>query len=479
MSTEYEVVIGLEVHVELSTESKVFCACKNEFGGEPNSHCCPVCTGMPGVLPVLNQKAVEYTVKAGLATNCTISGFSKMDRKGYYYPDLPKAYQISQFDLPLCKNGHVDITADGTDRRVRINRIHLEEDAGKLLHEGFGGLTAADYNRCGVPLIEIVTEPDLRSAEEARVFLESLKSTMQYIGVSDCKMQEGSLRCDVNVSVRERGAKEYGTRTEMKNVNSFRAAVRAIEYEAKRQVKLVGQGQAVTQETMRWDDARSMSSPMRSKEEAHDYRYFPDPDLMPIILSDDAIQSIKDSMPELADAKKKRFMEQYGLPEYDAGILTASRPLAEFFEQCAKEHANYKAISNWMMSDLLRLLKDSDTEITDIKVKPSQLASILKMVDAGTVNVTVGKGVFEAVFATGEEPEAIVQKKGLGQINDEGELLSLVNGIIKDNPQVVADYKSGKEKAFIFFVGQVMKATKGKANPKLVNEMIKAELDKA
>lgn len=475
---EYEVVIGLEVHVELSTESKVFCSCKNEFGGEPNTHCCPVCTGMPGVLPVLNEKAVEYTVKAGLATNCTISGFSKMDRKGYYYPDLPKAYQISQFDLPLCKSGHVDITADGTERRVRINRIHLEEDAGKLLHEGFGGLTAADYNRCGVPLIEIVTEPDLRSSEEARVFLETLKSTMQYIDISDCKMQEGSLRCDVNVSVREKGAKEYGTRTEMKNVNSFRSAVRSIEYETKRQIRLLNQGQTVTQETMRWDDGKGMSFSMRSKEEAHDYRYFPDPDLMPIILSDEAIQAIRDAMPELAAARKKRFMAQYGLPEYDADILTASRPLAEFFEQCAQQYGNYKAISNWMMSDLLRLLKDADIEITDIKVTPTHLARILKMVDEGKVNVTVGKGIFEEIFATGEEPEAIVQKKGLGQINDEGELLSLVTVIINDNPQVVADYKNGKEKAFIFFVGQVMKATKGKANPKLVNEMIKTELDK-
>jgi aspartyl-tRNA(Asn)/glutamyl-tRNA(Gln) amidotransferase subunit B len=476
---EYETVVGLEVHVELSTESKVFCSCKNEFGGEPNTHCCPVCTGMPGVLPVLNKQAVVYTVKAGLATNCSIPGFSKMDRKGYYYPDLPKAYQISQFDLPLCKDGYVDITADGVDRRVRINRIHLEEDAGKLLHEGFGGLTAADYNRCGVPLIEIVTEPDLRSAEEARVFLETLKSTMQYIDISDCKMQEGSLRCDVNVSVREKGATEYGTRTEMKNVNSFRAAVHAIEYESKRQSRLRKQGETVTQETMRWDDGKGMSYPMRSKEEAHDYRYFPDPDLMPIVLSDEAIQTIRSTMPELADAKKKRFVEQFGLPEYDAGILTASRDLAEFFEQCAGEYPNYKAISNWMMSDLLRLLKDTDMEIADLKVTPAHLAKILGMVDAGKVNVTVGKSVFEEVFATGEEPEAIIQKKGLGQINDEGELLALVTGIIRDNPQVVADYKNGKEKAFIFFVGQVMKATKGKANPKLVNEMIKSELDKA
>jgi aspartyl-tRNA(Asn)/glutamyl-tRNA(Gln) amidotransferase subunit B len=475
---DMETVIGLEVHVELSTRSKVFCGCANEFGGEPNTHCCPVCTGMPGVLPVLNRTAVEYTVKAGLALGCEVSRYAKFDRKGYYYPDLPKAYQISQYDKPLCLGGCLDITADGTQRRVRINRIHLEEDAGKLLHEGFGGMTAVDYNRCGVPLIEIVTEPDMRSAEEARVFLETLKSTLMYIGVSDCKMEEGSLRCDVNVSLRPRGQQQYGTRTEMKNVNSFRAAVHAIDYETKRQLRDLEEGRAIVQETRRWDDTKGISLPMRSKEEAHDYRYFPDPDLVPVVLDEQEIKDIRVSMPELAQAKKQRYIHEYGLPEYDADILTGSRELADFFEACAAQYPNAKTLSNWIMSDLLRLLKEYGRDEGEIPVKPAQLVAIIGMVDEGRINITVGKNIFEEVFKTGREPDVIVREKGLEQTNDPGEITRLMAELITGNPQVVDDYRSGKEKAMLFFVGQIMKATKGRANPKLVNELVRAELDK-
>ena len=475
---KYETVIGLEVHVELATATKIFCGCENKFGGEPNTHCCPVCTGMPGVLPVLNEKVVEYAVKAGLAMNCKIANFSKMDRKGYYYPDLPKAYQISQYDLPICKDGYVDIEAGGQTRRVRITRIHMEEDAGKLLHD-VGAGTAVDYNRCGVPLIEIVTEPDLRSAEEARVFLETLRSIMKYTGVSDCKMQEGSLRCDVNISVREAGSDKLGTRTEMKNLNSFSAVYRAIEAESARQIAELEEGNPIVQETRRFDDVKGKSYPMRDKEEAHDYRYFPDPDLVPITLTDERIEEIRASLPELPNAKKRRYVEELGLSEYDAGVLTAEKGIADFFEACLAEYNEPKKVCNLIMSDVLRLLNESGIEPDAVPVKPAQLAETLKLIDSGQVNTTVGKMVFEESFRTGENPADIVKRKGLAQISDTDQLRALLRNIIEANPGPVADYKGGKQKALTFFVGQVMKATKGQANPQIVNALAKEELDKA
>lgn len=475
---DYETVIGLEVHVELATATKIFCSCENKFGGEPNTHCCPVCTGMPGVLPVLNKRVVEFAAKAGLATNCSIANFSKMDRKGYYYPDLPKAYQISQFDLPLCKGGYIDIKVGDIEKRIRITRIHMEEDAGKLLHDAGAG-TAVDYNRCGVPLIEIVTEPDLRSAEEAKEFLETLKSIMQYTGVSDCKMQEGSLRCDVNISVREAGSDTLGTRTEMKNLNSFSAVYRAIEAESARQIEILSEGGTIIQETRRFDDAKGRSYAMRSKEEAHDYRYFPDPDLVPVTLTDEQIQTFRDSLPELPAAKKRRFAETLGLPEYDAGVLTAERAVAVFFEECLKGYGDAKKLSNFIMSDLLRLLKEDGIAPEDNPVKPGQLVQMLRLVDEGKINLTVGKAVFEEAFRTGEDPEAIVNRKGLAQLNDSDEIRAMIKRAIADNPGPVADFKGGKQKAILFFVGQVMKATKGRANPQIVNEIALEELNKA
>lgn len=474
----YETVIGLEVHVELATASKVFCSCENKFGGEPNTHCCPVCIGMPGVLPVLNKKAVEFAAKAGLATNCQIANFSKMDRKGYYYPDLPKAYQISQFDLPICNGGYVDIKVGDAEKRIRITRIHMEEDAGKLLHDAGAG-TAIDYNRCGVPLIEIVTEPDLRNAEETKAFLEKLKSILQYTGVSDCKMQEGSLRCDVNISIREAGSEVLGTRTEMKNLNSFSAVYKAIEAESERQIDIISEGGKVIQETRRFDDAKGKSYAMRSKEEAHDYRYFPDPDLVPIILTDEQIQGFRDSLPELPAAKKQRYIEELGLPEYDAGVLTAEKAIADFFDECLKGYGDSKKLSNFIMTDLLRLLKDEGKAPEDNPVKPEQLVKTLQLIEVGKVNITVGKSVFEEVFRTGEDPESIINKKGLSQLNDTDKIRDMVKEIIAANPGPVADYKGGKQKALTFFVGQVMKATKGQANPQIVNEITVEELNNA
>jgi len=475
---KYETVIGLEVHVELATATKIFCGCENKFGGEPNTHCCPVCTGMPGVLPVLNEKVVEFAAKAGLATNCKVANFSKMDRKGYYYPDLPKAYQISQFDLPICKEGYVDITTENGEKRIRITRIHMEEDAGKLLHDANAG-TAVDYNRCGVPLIEIVTEPDMRSAEEARVFLETLRNIMKYTGVSDCKMQEGSLRCDVNVSVREVGSAELGTRTEMKNLNSFSAVYRAIEAESARQIAEIEDGGIIRQETRRFDDVKGKSYPMRGKEEAHDYRYFPDPDLVPITLSDERIQALRDTLPELPVAKKQRYIEQMGLSEYDAGVLTAEKDIATFYEACLDKYNEPKKVCNLIMTDLLRLLKENSIETDAIPVTPFQLAEVLKMINSGQINITVGKAVFEESFRTGEDPSDIVKKKGLAQISDTDELRTMLHDIIAKNPGPLADYKGGKEKALTFFVGQVMKATRGQANPQVVNSLAREELDKA
>ncbi|HPU42360.1 MAG TPA: Asp-tRNA(Asn)/Glu-tRNA(Gln) amidotransferase subunit GatB [Acetivibrio clariflavus] len=475
---EYEVVIGLEVHAELSTKSKIYCSCTTEFGGEPNTHACPICTGMPGVLPVLNKKVVEYAVRAGLATNCRIAEYSKQDRKNYFYPDLPKAFQTSQYDLPLCSNGYIDIEVDGKTKRIGITRIHIEEDAGKLMHDEWDTASLIDYNRCGVPLIEIVTEPDMRSAQEVRVFLENLKAILQYIDVSDCKMQEGSLRADINLSVRPVGQKELGTRTEMKNLNSFKAIVRAVEGEAKRQIEVLESGGTVIQETRRWDDAKGVSYAMRSKEEAHDYRYFPEPDLMPIVVDEKWKQEIKDSLPELPEARKKRYINEYGLPEYDASILTASKALADFFEDAVKNTDNAKAVSNWIMGDLLRMLKEKEMEAEQIPFPGAYLAKLVTLIDKGTISGTIAKKVFEKMFSQGKDAEVIVKEEGLEVVSDESALVAVVKKVIENNPQSVADYKGGKEKAFGFLVGQAMKETKGKANPQLINKILKEELEK-
>ncbi|WHH59289.1 Asp-tRNA(Asn)/Glu-tRNA(Gln) amidotransferase subunit GatB [Petroclostridium sp. X23] len=473
----YETVIGLEVHAELSTKTKIFCDCTTEFGGEVNTHCCPICTGMPGVLPMLNKKVVDYAIKAGLATNCEITQYGKQDRKNYFYPDLPKAYQISQYDLPVCKNGYVDIEVNGEKKRIGITRIHIEEDAGKLIHDEWGTGSLVDYNRCGVPLIEIVTEPDMRNPEEARALLETLKSILQYIDVSDCKMQEGSLRCDINLSVRPFGQKEFGTRTEMKNVNSFRAAVRAMEFETKRQIELVESGGVVEQETRRWDDAKAVSYAMRSKEEAHDYRYFPDPDLVPIVISDEWIEEVRKTIPELPNAKRVRYVEQYGLPQYDAEIITSSRTLAQFFEECVDHGANPKTVSNWLMGDLMRMLKDRNIEPEEIPFPAQHMSKLIALIEKGTISGSAAKKVLDAMFDEAKDPEVIVKEKGLVQISDESALVEMVQKVLDDNPQSVADYKAGKEKAIGFLVGQTMKASRGKANPQVINKILKELLD--
>ncbi|MFU0800825.1 MAG: Asp-tRNA(Asn)/Glu-tRNA(Gln) amidotransferase subunit GatB [Xylanivirga thermophila] len=477
--SNYETVIGLEIHAELSTHSKVFCGCTTEFGGQPNTHCCPICTGMPGVLPSVNKRAVEYAIKAGLALNCNIAEYSKMDRKNYCYPDLPKAYQISQFDLPLCYGGYLNIEVDGQVKRIRINRIHLEEDAGKLVHDQSETESFVDYNRCGVPLIEIVTEPDMRSPEEGRIFLEKVKSILEYIEVSDCKMEEGSLRCDVNVSVRPRGQKEFGIRTEMKNLNSFRAAYRAMEYESRRHIQVLGEGGIIGQETRRWDDALGKSYTMRTKEEAQDYRYFPEPDLVPIVVDRAWVKKLKGELPELPDDKKMRYVDEYGLPEYDAGVLTSSKEVARFFEETVKLYDNPKTVSNWVMGDLLRLLKDRGIEMAEVKITPEGLIDLIKLVDKGVISISIGKTVFEEMFDTGKDAETIVDEKCLKQISDEGALREIVKDVLSNNPKSIEDYKAGKKKAMGYLVGQTMKATKGKANPQMVNKILKEELDRA
>jgi aspartyl-tRNA(Asn)/glutamyl-tRNA(Gln) amidotransferase subunit B len=473
----YEIVIGLEVHAELSTKTKIFCSCTNEFGGDPNTHCCPGCSGMPGVTPVINKSVIEYAMKAGLATNCTISKFTRMDRKNYFYPDLPGAYQISQHEYPICQNGYIDIEVDGNKKSIRINRIHMEEDAGKLIHSDFGAGTLVDYNRAGTPLIEIVTEPDIRSAEEARAFLEKLKAILQFIDVSDCKMQEGSLRADVNLSVRPKGQKEFGVRTEMKNLNSFKAIVRAIEYEAKRHVEEIESGGIIYRETRRWDDDKGISYAMRDKEQAEDYRYFPEPNLPPIIIDDEWINSIKKSLPELPDARKQRYIKDYYLPEYDANILTTSKVLSDFFEKTLQHTDNTKAVSNWIMGDLMRILKERELEVDEIPFPPEYLANLVSLIDKGVISGNIAKKVFAKMFDSGKEPEAIVKEEGLEVVTDEDAIKEVVLKVLESNPASVADYKAGKTKALGFLVGQVMRATKGKADPKLVNKLLVQELN--
>ncbi|ADL07429.1 Asp-tRNA(Asn)/Glu-tRNA(Gln) amidotransferase subunit GatB [Thermosediminibacter oceani] len=470
---EFETVIGLEVHVELHTKSKIFCGCTTEFGGEVNTHCCPVCLGMPGVLPVTNKKAVEYAIKAALALNCEIAEFSKFDRKNYFYPDLPKAYQISQYDLPLARNGYIEIEVDGKVKRIGINRVHLEEDAGKLVHEEGKSYSLVDLNRTGVPLIEIVSEPDIRSPEEAWLYLNKLKTILQYIEVSDCKMEEGSLRCDTNISIRPKGSDRFGTKVELKNLGSFRAVRRSLEYEEKRQREILEQGGAIVQETRRWDEARGITISLRSKEEAHDYRYFPDPDLVPIVIEREWVEKLKSELPELPDARKKRYVEEYGLPAYDAEVITASKALANFFEQCVSLYHDPKTISNWVMSEMMGILNETGREVEDIPLGPEHLVKMLKMIDDGTISGKIAKEVFREMFDTGKDPEAIVKEKGLVQISDEAELEKVARKVIEENPKSVEDYRNGKEKAIGFLVGQVMKETRGKANPQLVNKILK------
>ncbi len=475
---EYEVVIGIEVHAELSTKTKIYCGCATEFGGDPNTHCCPVCTGMPGALPVLNEKVVQYVVRAGLATGCEIRKESKQDRKNYFYPDTPRAYQISQFDLPLCEHGHVDIIVGDESKSIGITRIHIEDDAGKLIHDNYTGGTLVDLNRAGVPLIEIVSEADMRSAEDAVAYVEKLKGILEYIGVSDCKMQEGSLRADVNLSLRPVGGEKFGTRTETKNLNSFRSIERSINFEIARQKAVLESGGVVIQETRRWDDESGEGYAMRLKEEANDYRYFPEPDLMPIRLSDEYIQNIKNTLPELPESRRKRYLEELGLPEYDAGIITSSKHLSDFFEAATKECANAKAVSNWIMGDIIRIAREKGVDYNELPFTATQFASLIKLIDKGTISGAIAKKVFEEMVETSENPEKIVEEKGLIQISDEGAIKEVVDKVVATNPQSVEDYKAGKDRALGFLVGQCMKEMKGKGNPQILNKLILEHLTK-
>ena len=475
---DYEVIIGLEVHAELSTKTKIFCSCPTAFGAAPNTHTCPICMAMPGTLPVLNEKVVEYTVKAGLATNCEISRNSKNDRKNYFYPDLPKSYQISQFDKPLCEHGYVEIEINGEKKKIRLTRIHIEEDAGKLNHDEFGGGSLVDLNRAGVPLIEIVSEPDLRSAEEVEQYLRKLKSILEYIEVSDCKMQEGSLRADVNVSVRKKGETKLGTRTEMKNMNSFRSIVRAIEYEVDRQIDVIENGGKIDQETLRWDDVSGKTFPMRDKEDAQDYRYFPDPDLVAIKLSEEYIENIKNSLPELPESRKERYLQEYKLSEKDAKLITASKYLSDLFEEAVKVCNNPKAVNNWIISDISRILNETEMEPIQIPFDAKQLGKLVVLIDKGTISSSIGKKVLVELFENPRDPEDIIKEKGWIQISDEGAIKEVVLKILENNPQSIADYKGGKDKALGFLVGQAMKETKGKANPQMLNKMFLEELNK-
>ena len=475
---DYEVVIGLEVHAELSTKTKIFCSCPTSFGAEPNTHVCPICMAMPGTLPVLNEKVVEYAVKAGLATNCEISRNSKNDRKNYFYPDLPKSYQISQFDKPLCEHGYIEIDTEEGKKKIRLLRIHIEEDAGKLNHDEFAGGSLVDLNRAGVPLIEMVSEPDLRSAEEVEKYLKKLKSILEYIEVSDCKMQEGSLRADVNVSVRKKGDTKLGTRTEMKNMNSFRSITRALEYEIGRQVEVIDNGGAVDQETLRWDEVSGKTFSMRDKENAQDYRYFPEPDLVAIKLSEEYIENIRKTLPEMPESRKERYLRDYKLSEKDAGIITSSKYLSDLFEKASEICGNYKAVNNWIISDISRILNETEMDPKEIPFDAKQLAKLVTLIDKGTISSSIGKKVLIELFENPRDPEDIIKEKGWIQISDEGAIKEVVLKIIETNPQSVADFKAGKDRALGFLVGQAMKETKGKANPQMLNKMFAEELKK-
>jgi aspartyl-tRNA(Asn)/glutamyl-tRNA(Gln) amidotransferase subunit B len=470
--TKYETVIGLEVHVELHTKSKIFCGCATSFGAPPNTHTCPICLGHPGVLPVLNRQAVEYAMKAAMALNCEIADVTKFDRKNYFYPDSPKAYQISQYDKPIGQRGYIDIEVDGRTKRIGITRVHLEEDAGKLTHVDGGSASLVDFNRVGTPLIEIVSEPDLRSPEEARLYLEKLRAIMLYCGVSDVKMEEGSLRCDANISLRPRGQQQFGTKTELKNMNSFRGVQKGLEYEEWRQADVLDSGGRVVQETRRWDEAQGKTISMRSKEEAHDYRYFPDPDLVSIRIDDAWKARVKASIPELPDARKARYTSEYGLPSYDAEVITSSKKLADLFEESLKSTKDAKAVANWIMGDLLGYLNANNLELDDVKLTGEGLGEMIGLIEKGTISNKIAKSVFKTMLETGKTPQQIVEEQGLVQISDEGAIKAVVDQVVANNPQSVADYKAGKEKAIGFLVGQIMKETKGKANPGLVNRLL-------
>ena len=472
----WETVIGLETHVELATRSKIFCPCTTQFGGEPNTHCCPVCAGLPGALPVLNERVLEFAVKAGLALNCQIARYSAFDRKNYFYPDLPKAYQISQLYLPIARDGRVELHTSGGDSAVRIHEIHMEEDAGKLVHDPATGLTRVDYNRCGVPLIEIVTRPDFRAAEQVIAYLERLRGTLRYLGVSDCKMQEGSLRCDVNLSVRPLGSDELGTRTEMKNLNSFKAIARAIDYEAKRQIELIEEGKRVVQETRRWDENKDATYAMRSKENAQDYRYFPEPDIPPIELSEEYLDELRASQPELAEEKRARYQADYSLPVYDCQMITSDKVLADFFEALVERGTPPKQASNWIMGEVLGALSAKGMEPGDMKLSPAALARIIALVEEGRINRNTGVEVFEAVFDNDGDVDAYVRERGLEQVGDTALVAAAVERALAAHPRSVADFQAGREKALGFLVGQVMRELKGRADPKLVNDLLRRAL---
>jgi aspartyl-tRNA(Asn)/glutamyl-tRNA(Gln) amidotransferase subunit B len=476
MAKQYETVIGLEVHIELATKTKIFCGCSTEFGGAPNTHTCPVCTGMPGALPVLNRQVVEYAMAIGLATNCRITQVCKFDRKNYFYPDNPQNYQISQLYLPIARDGYVEIETGAGKKKVRIHEMHMEEDAGKLVHDEWDDTSLVDYNRSGVPLVEIVSEPDMRSADEVIAYLEKLRMIVQYLGASDCKLQEGSMRADVNLSVREAGSGNLGTRTEMKNLNSFKAIAHAIEGERERQIELLEAGKEVVQETRRWDDNKEHSYAMRSKEDAQDYRYFPEPDLVPIVISDEWIAEVKARQPELRTEKLERYKREFDIPQYDAEIITESKRMADIFEETAALCGKPKKAANWLMVETMRLMKEHDMEAEDLTFSPVNLAKLIDLADAGTINSSVAKKVFEKVFTDDVDPEAYVKEQGLGMVNDESALRDVIEKVLADNPKAVEDYRGGKEKAMGALVGQTMRAMKGKANPGMVNEMLKKML---
>ena len=469
---DYEVVIGLEVHAQLLTQSKIFCGCPTRFGAPPNTQVCPICLGMPGVLPVLNQKVVEFGLKLALATHCQIAPYSRFARKNYFYPDLPKGYQISQYELPLAEHGYVDIEVDGAQKRIGLTRIHMEEDAGKLIHDEQLPVSYVDLNRTGVPLLEIVSEPDLRTPEEAAAYLKVLRNILLYLEICDGNMEEGSLRCDANISLRPVGSTSLGVKTELKNMNSFRNVQRALEYEIRRQRSLLEAGEDIIQETRLWDANRGKTYSMRGKEEAHDYRYFPEPDLLPLVIAPEWIEAVRATLPELPDAKKARFMRQYDLPDYDAGVLTAEKALADYFEDCVRTFPQAKKVSNWIMSELMRELKKDDQGIETCRVTPRALGRLLALVEEGTISGKIAKSVFMDMIATGQDPDAIVRAKGLSQISDTSSLEALAREILAANPKEVADYKAGKTKVMGFFVGEIMKKTKGQANPKLVNQLL-------
>ncbi len=476
---KYEAVIGLEVHAQMLTETKIFCSCSTKFGSEPNTQTCPVCIGMPGVLPVLNRKAIEFAIKTGRAMNCTISSYSRFARKNYFYPDLPKGYQISQYDLPICEYGYVGIVVDGEIKKIGITRIHMEEDAGKNIHEsasGGGNYSFVDLNRAGVPLMEIVSEPDIRSPREAVEYMRKLRAILRYLEVCDGNMEQGSLRCDANVSVRPVEQKGFGVKIEIKNLNSFKFVEKALEYEIERQKKILEEGGKIVQETRLWNSEKGITETMRTKEEAHDYRYFPEPDLVPIIVDQRWTEEIKKSLPELPDTKRERFVSEYGLPEYDADLLTSEKPLADWFEEVVKLGGQPKAVSNWIMSDLMRLLNAENKSIEECPLKPKQLADMLKLINKGTISGKIAKTVFEEMYKTEKDAESIVKEKGLVQISDAGEIEKIVDDVIAKNPKEVARYRAGEEKLLGFFVGHVMKLTKGKANPQMVNELLREKL---